>query len=136
MQPVGSGAAVGTGGPFCQCGRPGPYVRGRAVPHGLVCGIADDADAHHSRDSHEPDSVHSIAGELATDDDDAADHGYRGLSAVFTAGDTIGFCSAAGTVLAASFGDAGLLPWIDATGKGMVAEKTMGLMPNPVFRNP
>ncbi len=45
-----------------------------------------DADAHHPRHPHEPDSVHPVARELAADDDHHSDHGHRRVSAVFAAG--------------------------------------------------
>ena len=65
------------------CRRPERHLRRRAVPHRLVCRIADDADAHHPRHPHQPDSVHPIARELAAHHDHAAHHGHRRLSARF-----------------------------------------------------
>ena len=76
---------------FPQCRRAGRNLRGRVVSHRLVRGIAYDTDAHRPRHSHQSDSVHSIAGELATHNDHSHHHGDRGLSSVFSSGAFLGF---------------------------------------------
>ena len=76
---------------FAERRRPGTNLRRRVVPHRLVCRIADDADAHHPRHPHQPDSVHPIARQLATHHDHAPHHGIGRLSALFAARDLLGF---------------------------------------------
>ncbi len=100
---------------FANYCRPGTNLRRRAVSHRLVCRIADDPDAHHPRHSHQPDSVHPIARQLATHDDHDHHHGHWRVSALFAAGDLSGLCAAAATLLAAPALDLDLLCRTDAS---------------------
>ena len=83
--------------------------------HRLVRRIADDADAHHPRHPHEPDSVRPIARELATDDDHHPDHGHRRVSALFAAGRVAGLRAVAVAILADFGRDPALLRRPDAS---------------------
>jgi hypothetical protein len=103
-------------------------LRRRTVSYRLVCGIAYDADAHRSRHSNQPDSVHSVARELATHHDHIHHHGDRSLSPVLTAGRSFRFCSTAAVLLAAAADDARLLPGAHATCESLAPEKILDLI--------
>src|SRR5215472_3587303 len=108
--------------------RTGCDLRRPPLSHRLVRGISDDADAHRSRHSNEPNSIHSIARELATHYDYAHHHGDRSLSPVLTAGRIPRFCSAAAVLLVAAGADARLLCGAYATCESLAAEKIVDLI--------
>jgi P-type Mg2+ transporter len=56
----------------------------------LVRRVADDADAHHPRDSDQQDSVHPEPGQLAVDGDDVMHHRCRNVVAVFPLAPSLG----------------------------------------------
>src|SRR6516162_675180 len=85
-------------------------LRRRIISHRLVCGIAHDADTHRSRHSNGPDSIHSVARELAAYHDYTDHHGDRSLSPVLAAVRNPRFRSAAAALLAVTAADAHLLP--------------------------
>src|SRR5436190_21467011 len=65
VQPVNTGTSGGVGSAIQRGGFGESDLCGGVVPYGVVCGIADDADADHSRDSDESASLCTVTSELA-----------------------------------------------------------------------
>src|ERR1700758_2030845 len=99
MQPSGSRRAGGLSLAVSANRRTGCDLRLGAFPHRLVCRITNDANAHRSRHSYEPNPLHPIARELAAHYDDHHYHGLRSLFAILATGHVPGFCSAATALL-------------------------------------
>ena len=95
----------------------------------MVRRISDDTDAHCPHHPHQPDSVHPIAGELATDTDDVFHHGDRSVFAIFTTGQILGIRSVAAIVLAPGVGDFDLLRRPDATHQDVARPQKLDLTP-------
>ena len=81
----------------------------------LVRRIHHDPDPHHPRHPHQPDSVRSVACELAAHDDHHPDHGHRRVPALFTAGGVAGLCAVDVAILADFIRDPALLCRPDPT---------------------
>src|SRR4029077_1126139 len=127
MRPPRSHASGRIGGPLWECHRARRYLCCRVISHRLVRGIANDTNTHRPRDSHQPYSVHSIASELATYNNDSHHYGDRGLSPIFSPSCVLRFCSIATAVLDAFAAHACLLRRANASRESMAAEEILDL---------
>src|SRR4029077_6307493 len=131
MRPPRSHASGRIGGPLWECHRARRYLCCRVISHRLVRGIANDTNTHRPRDSHQPYSVHSIASELATYNNDSHHYGDRGLSPIFSPSCVLRFCSIATAVLDALAAHACLLRRANASRESMAAEEILDLSCEP-----
>ena len=97
----------------------------------LVCRVADDADAHHSRHSHKQDPVYSKSGKSCADAHDAMHHGVRDVASVFSNGTLAGLHATALDVLADPDADAARLREPHANDKSLAASETLDLEIDP-----
>src|ERR1700730_10531191 len=136
MQPPRSGRTGGTCGALPNWGRLGTNLRRCVVSHWLVCRIAHDTDAYHPRHSHQPDSIRSIAGQLATHSDNRYHHGNSCVSSVFASRVLTRVRSATAALLAASPVDVDLLCGAHPSDQNMAHPQNVGLNRyNPVMKN-
>src|SRR5271165_6205882 len=104
----------------------GPIPR-VAVSDRLVRRIADDADAHHSCDSHQQNSFSAEPGELAADGYNVIHHGVRDVAAELSSRPGTGTHAPSAAVLADPVADTAGLCGPYANDKGLAAEEAMDL---------
>src|SRR5262245_38581744 len=109
MQPSESRASSRVGGAVCGRNISERHLCSGFISHRLVRRIADDTDIDRACDTHQPDSVHPVASELAIDDEYAPNHGDWSVFAFFAAFVVPGVCASSAVVLVAAARDAGLL---------------------------
>ncbi len=92
---------------------------GVTVPDRLVCRIAADADAHHPRHSHQPNSVPAKLGQLAVDCDHRSYHDGGNLAAILPSGAGFTFHRTTVAVLAPGLADVAWLCPADTGGQDL-----------------
>src|SRR5437899_11801212 len=132
MQSPPSAAATGLGRSLCRRCQTRRHLRRCPVSHWLVCRVAHDTDTDHSRHSHEPPPLRSIARELAAHRDDYYHHGYWSGLALFAAGLRPRICPAAPSLLAHFAGDPALLRRPHPGHQDLADSQSMGLSRQPL----